>query len=111
MAVIACYILWFVAQAGVVAFCIYRCLSLGRAFERELGQRYPALAQKRRAHPFYRLTLPGMLLPGQLTQEPELHEDVSLRRKREAVYAYFVGACLTIILPQLVVLVVRRCMG
>jgi hypothetical protein len=51
-----------------------------------------------------------MLLPGQLTEESELHDE-SLRRKRQAVYAYFIGAGLTITIPPCVAEAVRHYMG
>lgn len=110
MVVITCYILLYVAQASIFVFCMYRCLSLGRAYERELGERYPAVAEKRRAHPFYSMTFPGLPVYGRLMEEAELH-DVSLHRKRKGVYYYLVGACITASLPPSIALVVRYYIG
>ncbi len=108
--IITCYILLCVAQASLFVFCMYRSLSLGRAYERELGERYPAVAAKRHAHPFYRMTFPGLPVYGRLTEEAELH-DVSLHRKRRAVYCYFVAAIITVCVPPLIALAVRYYAG
>jgi hypothetical protein len=89
---------------------MYRALSLGRAYEKELGERYPAVAEKRRAHPFYPMTFPGMAIWGHPTEEAELH-DVSLQRKRKAVYCYFVGAGVIVTLPSAAALVLGYSIG
>jgi hypothetical protein len=97
------YIALCVVQAGLFVFCLYRCLSLGRAYERELSEKYPAAAAKRHAHPFYFMTFPGMLLPGQMTEDGE-PQDASLHRKRMAVYYYFAAAVIIVCVPQLLAL-------
>ena len=98
-------VLLYVTQGCVFLFCMYRALSLGRAYERRLSEKYPDVAEKRRTVPLYRMTFPGLPIFGYLTGEAEL-EDASLHRMRRAVYCYLIGACVTVCLPSLAVLMV-----
>ncbi len=100
-----CYILLHVAQASIFGFCMYRALSLGRAYERELTEKCPAVAEKRHADPFYRVTLPGARLYWHPTGEDEL-DDASLRRKGKAISCYWIGAFMILTLPALAALIV-----
>ena len=104
--VTVCYISLHVAQASIFGFCMFRALSLGRAYERELREKYPAIAEKRRADPFYRVIFPGTPVYWHPTGEGEL-DDASLRRKRKAVFCYFIGAIMIASLPALAVLTGR----
>lgn len=103
MVTIICYILLCVAQASIFVFCMYLALSLGRAYERELKEKYPAIAEKRRADPFYQVILPGSPVYWHPTGEDEL-DDASLRRKRKAVLIYFIGAIMIVTLPGFAVM-------
>ncbi len=95
-------VLLYVTQGGVFLFCMYRALSLGRAYERRLSEKYPDIAEKRRTVPLYRMTFPGLPIYGHLTGEAEL-EDTLLHRMRRAVYCYFIAAIMTVCLPSVAI--------
>lgn len=101
---IALYALLCVVQASVFLYCMYRSLSLGRAYEQRLREKYPDVAQKRRANPLFGVTFPGMPIPWHRTGEAEI-EDPMLNRMRNAIFGYFIGACLTVCLPAIAVLI------
>ncbi|MEN6425323.1 MAG: hypothetical protein ABFE13_08165 [Phycisphaerales bacterium] len=102
---IAGHILLCVVQAIAFVYCMCRALSLGRAYERRLEEKYPVIAAKRRTDPFHRMTFPGMGVRWRLTGEGQLDDPV-LHRMRKMVYFHFAGAVLIVWLAGVIEIVV-----
>ena len=94
MIVIILYVLLWLTETIICIILMVRCLRFGRKYERELEQRYPDVAAKRKKFFLWVLTLPSFpVLSSPLENDMIDKELVALKMK--AIYS-FIGIFLSI---------------
>ena len=82
MTVILLYVFLWLIETFICIILLVRCLRSGRKFERELEQRYPEVAAKRKKYFLWVLTLPSFpVLSTPLENDMIDKELVALKRK------------------------------